>query len=172
LSLKCLEPHSGKDSLLLLLLLPLFLLSLQHPGLLPTPLLSALGIPLLPPGPALLLLLAQPLPMLPLLKRRVGFLSRNKRQEVGLSSRSKKKIPCFGKEKVNRDVTAIQKNSANTSFHTRRYTDILRNQLVRAHSHSLLELALKFEGFRKKNPHNQDPEWFLEKASVDFFLVL
>jgi hypothetical protein len=33
-----------------------------------------------------------------------------------------------------------------------------------------LELALKFEGFRKKNPHNQDPEWFLEKASVDLFL--
>ena len=58
----------------------------------------------------------------------------------------------------------------NTSFYNRQYSDILRNQLIRAHCHSLLEIALKFEQFRQKYPHNKDPTWFLEKAAEDLFV--
>jgi hypothetical protein len=56
--------------------------------------------------------------------------------------------------RVSKDLAGITKDSLKTSFHTRRYSEILRNQLIRAHTHSLLEFALKFEGYRKKNPYN------------------
>jgi len=72
--------------------------------------------------------------------------------------------------RVSRDLSGICKDSQKTSFHTRRYSDILRNQLIRAHTHSLLEFALRFEGYRKKNPYNKDPTWFLEKAATDLFV--
>ena len=55
-------------------------------------------------------------------------------------------------------------------LYNRQYSDILRNQLIRAHCHSLLELALKFEQFRQKYPHNKDPTWFLENAAEDLFV--
>jgi hypothetical protein len=71
---------------------------------------------------------------------------------------------------VAKDIVFVQKNSKETSYFCRPYSDILRNQLVRAHSHSLLEIALKFEEYRKRNPHNKDPTWFLEKAASDLFL--
>ena len=58
----------------------------------------------------------------------------------------------------------------NTSFYNRQYSDILRNQLIRAHCHSLLEIALKFEQFRQKYPHNKDPTWLLEKTAEDLFV--
>jgi hypothetical protein len=71
---------------------------------------------------------------------------------------------------VARDIASIQNNSKETSYFCRPYSDILRNQLVRAHSHSLLEIALKFEEYRKRNLYNKDPTWFLEKAAVDLFI--
>ena len=71
---------------------------------------------------------------------------------------------------VSRDLDLVQGKSLQTSFANRPYSDILRNQLVRAHSHSLLELALEFVDFRQKFPFNKDPTWFLEKASIDLFL--
>ena len=64
----------------------------------------------------------------------------------------------------------IQRYSLNTSFYNRQYSDILRNQLIRAHCHSLLKIALKFEQFRQKYSHNKDPTWFLEKAAEDLFV--
>jgi hypothetical protein len=72
--------------------------------------------------------------------------------------------------RVSKDLAGITKDSLKTSFHTRRYSDILRNQLIRAHTHSLLEFALKFEGYRKKNPYNKDPTWFLEQTAGDLFV--
>jgi hypothetical protein len=72
--------------------------------------------------------------------------------------------------RVSKDLAGIAKDSLKTSFHTRRYSDVLRNQLIRAHTHSLLEFALKFEGYRKKNPYNKDPTWFLEQAAGDLFI--
>lgn len=71
---------------------------------------------------------------------------------------------------VTKDIAFVQKNSKETSYSCRPYSDILRNQFVRSHSHSLLEIALKFEEFRKKNPYNKDPTWFLEKAAADLFV--
>jgi hypothetical protein len=73
-------------------------------------------------------------------------------------------------QRVAKDIVSVQKNSKQTSYYCKPYSDILRNQLVRAHSHSLLELALKFEEYRKRCPHNKDPTWFLEKASIDLFI--
>ena len=58
---------------------------------------------------------------------------------------------------VSKDLAYIKKVSIHNSYFTKRYSNILRNQLVRAHSHSLLELALQFERFRQRNPHNKDP---------------
>jgi hypothetical protein len=72
--------------------------------------------------------------------------------------------------RIAKDIVSIQKNSKQTSYYCKPYSDILRNQLVRAHSHSLLELVLKFEDYRKRTPQNKDPTWFLEKASIDLFL--
>ena len=72
--------------------------------------------------------------------------------------------------RVAKDIVSIQKNSKQTSYYCKPYSDILRNQLVRAHSHSLLELVLKFEEYRKRTPYNKDPTWFLEKASTDLFI--
>ena len=57
-----------------------------------------------------------------------------------------------------------------TSFHNRKYSDILRNQLIRAHGHSLLKIAPKFEQFSQKYPHKKDPTWFLEKVAEDLFV--
>ena len=71
---------------------------------------------------------------------------------------------------VSKDLEYLQSNSLKSSFATRSYSDILRNQLIRAHSHSLLEIALKFEGYRLKNPHNKDPTWFIEKVAEDLFV--
>ena len=34
----------------------------------------------------------------------------------------------------------------------------------------MLEIALKFEQFTQKYPHNKDPTWFLETAAEDFFI--
>jgi uncharacterized protein (DUF736 family) len=72
--------------------------------------------------------------------------------------------------RVTKDLHHIQSHSLETSYHTRRYSDILRNQLIRAHSHLILEIALKFEEFRKRNIHNKDPTWFLEKVAGDLFI--
>jgi hypothetical protein len=72
--------------------------------------------------------------------------------------------------RVSKDLAHIKKTSLKNSYYTKRYSDILRNQLVRAHSHSLLELALQFERYRQKNTHNKDPTWFLEKAATDQFI--
>jgi len=85
--------------------------------------------------------------------------------------RKQKKLACpVTYSKVAKDLEHIQKYSENTSFYNRQYSDILRNQLVRAHCHSLLEVALKFEQYRQKNPHNKDPTWFLEKVAEDLFV--
>ena len=85
--------------------------------------------------------------------------------------KKQKKLPCpVTYSKVARDISYIQKNSERTSYYTRQYSDILRNQLVRAHSHSILETALKFEQYRQKYPHNKDPTWFLEKVAGDLFV--
>jgi len=46
----------------------------------------------------------------------------------------------------------------------------MRNQLIRAHCHGLLEIALKFAQFRQKYPHNKDSTWILEKAAEDLFV--
>ena len=73
-------------------------------------------------------------------------------------------------KKVVKDIEHIRRYSLNTSFYNRQYSDILRNQLIRVHCHSLLEIALKFEQFRQKYPHNKDPTWFLEKAADDLFV--
>jgi len=68
------------------------------------------------------------------------------------------------------DIEYIQRYSLNTFFYNRQYSDILRNWLIRAHCHSLLEIALKFEQFRQKYLYNKDPTWFLEKAAEDLFV--
>jgi len=82
-----------------------------------------------------------------------------------------KKLACPATyKKVVKDIEHIQRYSLNTSFYNRQYSDILRNQLIRAHCHSLLEIDLKFEQFRQKYPHNKDPTWFLEKAAEDLFV--
>ena len=60
--------------------------------------------------------------------------------------------------------------SLNTSFHNRQYSDILRNRFIKAHCYCLLEIALKFEQFKQKFPHNKDPTWFLEKIAKDLFV--
>jgi hypothetical protein len=73
-------------------------------------------------------------------------------------------------KRIAKDIVSIQKNSKESSYYCKPYSDILRNQLIRAHSHTLLESALKFEEYRKRNPHNKDPTWFLEKVSVDLFI--
>jgi len=73
-------------------------------------------------------------------------------------------------KKVVKDIEHIQRYSLNTSFYNRQYSDILRNQIIRAHCHSLLETALKFEQFMQKYPHNKDPTWFLKKAAEDLFV--
>ena len=73
-------------------------------------------------------------------------------------------------QRIAKDIVSIQKNSQQTNYYYKPYSDILRNQLVRAHSHSLLELALKFEEYRKRSLHNKDPTWFLEKASIHLFI--
>ena len=72
--------------------------------------------------------------------------------------------------RITKDIVSIQNNSKETSYYCKPYSDILRNQLVRAHSHSLLELVLKFKEYRKRTPYNKDPTWFLEKASIDLFI--
>ena len=72
--------------------------------------------------------------------------------------------------RVTKDLQYIQNHSLETTYHTRRYSDILRNQLIKAHSHLILEFALKFEEFRKRNIHNKDPTWFLEKVASDLFV--
>lgn len=82
---------------------------------------------------------------------------------------AKASIPITYK-RVARDLEYIQANSLRTSFHTRQYSDILRNQLIKAHIHSLLEIALKFEQYRQKYPHNKDPTWYLEKVAEDLFV--
>jgi len=85
--------------------------------------------------------------------------------------KQQKKLACaVTYSKVARDPDYIQKYSENTSFYNRQYSDILRNQLIRAHCHSLLEIALKFEEYRHKNPHNKDPTWFIEKAAEYLFV--
>jgi len=85
--------------------------------------------------------------------------------------RKQKKLACpVTYSKVARDLEYIQKYSENTSFYNRQYSDILRNLLIRAHCHSLLEIALKFEQYRQKNPHNKHPTWFIEKAAEDLFV--
>lgn len=71
---------------------------------------------------------------------------------------------------VNSNLEYIQVNSHRTPFVDRPYSDILRNQLVRAHAHSLLEIALKFEAYRKQYPHNKDPSWYLDKVFKDLFI--
>ena len=73
-------------------------------------------------------------------------------------------------QRIAKDIVLVQGNSKQTSYYCKPYSDILRNQLVRAHSHSLLEFAFKFEEYRKKNPYNKDPTWFLEKAAADLFV--
>jgi hypothetical protein len=68
----------------------------------------------------------------------------------------KKSVPT-NYRRVAKDLQYIQNHSLETTYHTRRYSDILRNQLIRAHSHFILEFTLKFEEFRKRNIHNKDP---------------
>ena len=82
---------------------------------------------------------------------------------------SKKPAPVTYKT-VSRDLDLIQANSLQNSFNNRPYSDILRNQLIRAHCHSLLEIALRFEGYRQRYPHNKDPTWFTEKVAADLFV--
>jgi len=36
----------------------------------------------------------------------------------------------------------------------------------------LLEIALKFEQFRQKYPHNKDPTWFLEQTVDNLFVFI
>ena len=50
-----------------------------------------------------------------------------------------KKLACSApNKKVVKDMEHIQRYSLNTLFYNRQYSDILRNQLIRAHCHSLL----------------------------------
>jgi hypothetical protein len=67
-------------------------------------------------------------------------------------------------------LTEVQRNSQKTPFGDKVSLNILRNQLVRAHTHSLLELVYKFEDFRKNNPYNKDPTWFLKKSAIDLYI--
>jgi hypothetical protein len=57
---------------------------------------------------------------------------------------------------VSRDLSSIAKNSLKISFHIRRYSNILRNQLVRVYTYSLLKSALRFEEYKKKNLYNKN----------------
>jgi hypothetical protein len=77
--------------------------------------------------------------------------------------------PTF-KQKTDLYLREIQRSSLKTPFDDEPFLNTLRNQLIRAHAHTLWELYLKFEDFRRKNPHYKDPEWFLEKASIDLYI--
>jgi hypothetical protein len=94
---------------------------------------------------------------------------KHKNNKANNTSSSKKPSKVHYKQ-VSRDLATIKKTSYQNSYYTKRYSDILRNQLVRAHSHSALEIVLQFERYRKKNPHNKDPTWFLEKIATDLFI--
>jgi len=68
----------------------------------------------------------------------------------------KKKPVSVNYRTVLKDLSKVQAGSITTSCFNRRYSDVLRNQFIRAHIHTILELALKFEDFRKRFPCNKD----------------
>ena len=55
--------------------------------------------------------------------------------------------------------------SKNGSFYKSQYFDVLKNQLIKAHYHSLLVIALKFEQYQQKDSFINDLIWFINKAA-------